>query len=209
MTSRASHIVAGMCETMNRLGTREPTDENGNLLQWTRNSVIGRKPGLQSLDCSRSRATFLCAALFAVPAAAAVIVPITFKYAGTFEVTPGDPSPCEGVPITDTLTGTGSHLGRLTATYPHCVNFVAGTFSGTATFTAANGDQLFVLLGGEADDPACTTTCGVTFRGTITGGTGRFEGAEGTLTGPGKVDLIASTITAALTGTINKDPMPF
>jgi hypothetical protein len=23
-------------------------------------------------------------------------VPITLKYAGTFEVTPGDPSPCEG-----------------------------------------------------------------------------------------------------------------
>jgi hypothetical protein len=156
-------------------------------------------------------ATFLCVALFAVPAAAAVSVPITFKYAGTFEVTPEDPSPCEvdEVLVTDTLTGTGSHLGRLTATYPHCVNFGAGTFSGTATFTAANGDLLFVLLGGEADDPACTTTCGVDFTGTITGGTGRFDGAEGTLTGPGTVDLTASTITAALTGTINKDPMPF
>jgi hypothetical protein len=154
-------------------------------------------------------ATFLCAALFAVPAAAEVIVPITFKYAGTFEVTPGDPSPCAGVPITDTLTGTGSHLGRLTATYPHCVNFAANTFSGTATFTAANGDQLFVFLGGSADDPTCTTTCGVTFTtGNITGGNGRFEGAAGTLAGTGTVDLTASTITAALTGTINKHPMP-
>jgi hypothetical protein len=92
-------------------------------------------------------ATFLCVALFAVPAAAAVSVPITFKYAGTFEVTPGDRSPCEGVPITDTLTGTGSHLGRLTATYPHCANFAANMFSGTATFTAANRDQLSVDLG--------------------------------------------------------------
>jgi hypothetical protein len=155
-------------------------------------------------------ATFLCAALFAVPAAAAVSVPITLRYAGTFEVTPGDPSPCEGVPITDTLTGTGSHLGRLTATYPHCVNFAAGTFSGTATFTAGNGDQLFVVLGGSADDPTCATTCDVTFTtGTIAGGTGRFEGAEGTLAGTGTVDLNASTITAALTGTINKDPRPF
>jgi len=150
-------------------------------------------------------ATFLCVALFAAPAAAAVTVPITVKYAGTFEVTPGDPSPCEGVPITDTLTGTGSHLGRLTATYPHCVNFAAGTFSGTATFTAANGDLLFVLLGGSADDPACRTICGVSFTGTITGGTGRFEGAAGTLSGTGTVDLNASTITAALRGTINKD----
>ena len=154
-------------------------------------------------------ATFLCVALFAAPAAAAVTVPITVKYAGTFEVTPGDPSPCEGVPITDTLTGTGSHLGRLTATYPHCVNFAANTFSGSATFTAANGDQLLVLLGGSADDPTCTTTCGVSFMGAITAGTGRFDGAQGTVTGPGTVDLTASTITAQLTGTINKNPMPF
>jgi hypothetical protein len=156
-------------------------------------------------------ATLLCVALFAVPARAAVTVPITFNYAGTFEVTPGDPSPCEGIPLTDTLTGTGSHLGLFTATYPHCVNFAANTFSGTATFKASNGDLLFVLLEGSADDPTCTTTgiCDVSFTGTIVGGTGRFEGAEGTLTGTGTVDLNASTVTAALMGTMNKYPMPF
>ena len=54
------------------------------------------------------------------------------------------------------------------ATYPHCVNFAAGTFSGTATFEAANGDQLFVDLGGSADDPTCTTNGAVSFTGTIT-----------------------------------------
>jgi hypothetical protein len=32
----------------------------------------------------------------------AVTVPITLTYAATFVVTPGDPSPCDGVPITDT-----------------------------------------------------------------------------------------------------------
>jgi hypothetical protein len=52
-----------------------------------------------------------------------------------------------GVPITDTATGTGSHLVRFTATYPHCVNFAANTFSGTARFKASNGDLLFVRLG--------------------------------------------------------------
>jgi hypothetical protein len=153
-------------------------------------------------------ATLLCAALFAVPAAAVVSVPITLKYTGTFKVTPENPSPCDGVPITDTVTGTGSHLGQLTATYPHCVNFTANKFSGTATFTAANGDQLFVDLEGSAEDPTCTTDCAVTFTGTITGGTGRFESASGSLTGTGTVDLNASTITAELQGTINKEPMP-
>ena len=89
------------------------------------------------------------------------------------------------------------------------MNFAANTFSGTATFTAANGGLLFVRLGGSADDPTCTTICDVSFTGTILGGTGRFEGAEGTLTGTGTVDLNASTITAAFKGTINKDPTPF
>jgi len=41
------------------------------------------------------------------------------------------------------------------------------------------------------------------------GGTGRFEGAGGTLTGTGTVDLGASTITAAFEGTITKEPTPF
>ena len=51
--------------------------------------------------------------------------------------------------------------------------------------------------------------CGVIFTGTIIGGTGRFERAQGTLSGTGSVDLTASTLTAELRGTINKDPMPF
>jgi len=152
---------------------------------------------------------FVLASPAGASAPAAVTVPITLNYAATFEVTPGDPSLCEGVPITDTATGTGSHLGLFTATYPHCVNFAANTFSGTARFKAANGDLLLVLLGGSADDPTCTTTCGVSFTGTIMGGTGRFEGAEGTLIGTGTVDLNAFTITAAFKGTINKNPKPF
>ena len=151
---------------------------------------------------------FVLASPAGASAPAAVTVPITLNYTATFTVTPDDPSPCEGVPITDTATGTGSHLGRFTATYPHCVNFAANTFSGTATFTAANGDLLFVLLGGSAD-PTCSTTCGVNFTGSIIGGTGRFEGAEGPLTGIGTVDLNAFSVTAAFEGTINKEPKPF
>jgi hypothetical protein len=154
-------------------------------------------------------ATFVCVALFAVPAAAAVSVPITFKYTGTF--VPVVPSPCKvgEVLVTDTLTGTASHLGLFTATYPHCVNFTANEFSGTATFAAANGDRLFVDLEGSAEDPTCTADCAVSFTGTITGGTGRFENAKGTLTGTGTVDIdpgtLTGTITAELQGTINKD----
>ena len=84
---------------------------------------------LQSLAVAGAVAVmgvFVLASPAGASAPAAVTAPITLNYAATFEVTPGDPSPCEGVPITDTATGTGSHLGRLTATYPHCVNFAGG-----------------------------------------------------------------------------------
>jgi hypothetical protein len=57
---------------------------------------------------------FVLASPAGASAPAAVTAPITLNYVATFKVTPGDPSPCEGVPITDTATGTGSHLGRFT-----------------------------------------------------------------------------------------------
>jgi hypothetical protein len=93
------------------------TVEDGNVLRATRNSVTGGKAMSTVSRLITLAATLLCAALFAVPAAATVSVPITFRYTGTFEFTPANPSPCDGVPITDTVTGTGSHLGQLTASY--------------------------------------------------------------------------------------------
>jgi len=157
-------------------------------------------------------AATLCLVLFAAPGANAVSVPITLGYAGVFAFSEEDPSSCgAGDLVTDTLTGTGSHLGRFTASYPHCVDFAANWFSGTASFTAANGDLLYVELGGSAADPACLTTgiCDVGFTGTITGGTGRFQNAAGTLTGTGKVNLLESSVTAELHGSINKNSEPF
>lgn len=157
-------------------------------------------------------AATLCLVLFATPGAYAVSVPITLGYAGVFTFSE-HPNSCEAGEelVTDTLTGNGSHLGRFTASYPHCVDFGANGFKGIATFTAPNQDLLKVKLEGSAADPACLATgiCDVGFTGIIDGGTGRFQNAVGTLTGTGKVDLIKSTVTAALHGSINKNPKPF
>src|SRR5688572_8870322 len=90
-------------------------------------------------------ASLAASALLAAPLAAhAQTVPIRLSYEGTF--TP--PSVVSFVPLivstTDTLAGEGSHLGSFTGVYPHEVNFDARTFAGTATFTAANGDLLYI-----------------------------------------------------------------
>jgi hypothetical protein len=159
--------------------------------------------------CFTLVASFVVLVAVAVPKAAeAQTVPIRLGYEGTF--TPPTVVSLQPLVVftTDQLAGEGSHLGRFTAQYPHEVNFDAGTFSGTATFTAANGDLLWMQLGGTGF-PISATTFAVNFVGTITGGTGRFEGASGSVTGTGRVDLAALGVKATLEGTINKDDLPF
>ncbi len=51
----------------------------------------------------------------------------------------------------------------------------------TFTFIAANGDELYGILEGDFWQNTETGDAGGTFYGTFTGGTGRFEGAEGTV----------------------------
>jgi hypothetical protein len=109
------------------------------------------------------------------------------SYSGTFTPLQPDPAP-PMFATTDTLTGVGTQLGRFTGTYPHEVNFATLTFDGQATFTAANGDKLFMHLGGSGS-PISATTFNIALQGTITGGTGRFIGASGSVTGTGTVDL--------------------
>lgn len=154
-------------------------------------------------------ASIAAAVLLTFPTAAHTqTVPIRLHYAGSFTaptVVSFDPLI---VHTTDQLAGVGSHLGSFTAEYPHLVNFTAGTFAGTATFTAANGDLLIIELGGTGSATS-ETTFAIELVGTIVGGTGRFEDAVGSVTGTGTVDLAALRVNATLDGTINKDDLPF
>lgn len=76
-------------------------------------------------------------------------------------------------------TGIATVLGRFTVTWEATVNLVDGSGVGSFHFIAANGDSLSTKDVGQAEP---TDTPGV-FRiveiNTITGGTGRFEGATG------------------------------
>jgi hypothetical protein len=98
------------------------------------------------------------------------------------------------------FSGTGSHLGKFTATTEGTIVPTGpGTFalSGNAILVAANGDQL-----------TATATATVTVNGpvsgvaTITGGTGRFEDASGTLTLEDAQEKLVSFdgVTAVFTG---------
>ena len=75
--------------------------------------------------------------------------------------------------------GTASHLGRYTAVADFTLNLATATATGHVTFTAANGDLLTGTTAGRAVVGGGIAV--ITETVTVTGGTGRFAGATGTL----------------------------
>ena len=103
--------------------------------------------------------------------------------------------------------GTASYLGKYTEQVVLQINLVTRSSTGTATFTAANGDTLTTTVVGQA---TLTTTPGVISVVevyTITGGTGRFANATGTFT----LESTAIQATGVSSGTFSgviDSPMP-
>jgi hypothetical protein len=97
--------------------------------------------------------------------------------------------------------GIGSHLGKFTVSWLATVDISTdpSPSTGTFEFIAANGDHLFTDIVGEGSGAplAHITECN-----TITGGTGRFAGAEGAFTIHRVVDLSTGSTSGAFDGTI-------
>jgi hypothetical protein len=98
-------------------------------------------------------------------------------------------------------TGNATHLGQFTFTADITVDDQTAQGEGTVVWTAANGDQIFATTIGEAvvDFPTVT----ITETQIITGGTGRFSNASGTITVDRSLNLLTGITTGSFTGTIN------
>lgn len=77
-------------------------------------------------------------------------------------------------------TGTATHLGRSTLDSYSYIDRPTNQFHGTATLTAANDDELHMTFYGSTTYPGDGTVF-IERHYTITGGTGRFAGASGSL----------------------------
>jgi len=113
-------------------------------------------------------AMILIAAL-AVPAAAQQ-VPFKGTFQGNDTINPPT--------ITTAATGVGTHFGQLSLI--NVLTFLTSGPAGTGHWTAANGDRIdstFVVSATPGDG-----VLNVTEFHTITGGTGRFSGAQGNFT---------------------------
>ena len=129
-------------------------------------------------------AAMILAAALAIPAAAQNLVPFKGALQGT------DKDGAFNFPIVQVFTngtGTATHLGEFSYTEENTVNVVTGIGGGSIHWVAANGDSIdskFTGSGGLTDAPPLCPGLGeriirITEIHTITGGTGRFAGAQG------------------------------
>ena len=129
------------------------------------------------------------------PASASDRVPFRGSLAGTATVTPLKPPI---VAVRNEATGTATHLGRFTLEAPHTVNKATLTAVGTYLITAANGDTITANLAGTATMVNPPNVISITETATVTGGTGRFAGASGSI----EVKRMFNRATGVTTGTL-------
>jgi hypothetical protein len=136
-------------------------------------------------------------------AAADVRLPLKGSETGTFQLL----GPCETSGMILEVTGTGNttELGNYSGRYRECLDPATGAVpDGTFTLTAANGDKVFGTYGGQAlptDNPSVVT---YEDPGVITGGTGRFAGAGGTMSTSGLANLATGEYSGTIAGSVSR-----
>jgi len=134
-------------------------------------------------------------------AAAGEQVPFQGILEGSFTVFPVPPP---SINRALEATGTATQLGNFTYDFPQTVDrsTIPAIGVGVATFTAANGDELFALIYGEAT-PGAPGVLLVVEEGTILGGTGRFANATGSFVIEREIDTVNLTTIGSFDGTIS------
>ncbi len=136
-------------------------------------------------------------------AAAKDRLPLKGAESGTFRLL----GPCETSGMSLEVSGTGhtTELGNYSGHYRECFDPATGAVTGgTFTLTAANGDKVFGTFNGQAlptDNPTVVT---YEDPGVITGGTGRFAHASGSMTTNGLANLATGEYTGTITGSVSR-----
>jgi hypothetical protein len=99
-------------------------------------------------------------------------------------------------------TGTATYLGRYTEHITMQINLPTSHSTGTATFTAANGDTLIATVEGQAT-PASPGVLSIVEVYTIGGGTGRFTDATGSFTLKSTLDTMTGASSGTFSGAID------
>jgi hypothetical protein len=101
-------------------------------------------------------------------------------------------------------TGNATQIGDFTYDFPHSVDrsVTPATGVGFSTFIAANGDQVFAFVTGQAALVMPGVLLAVE-NGTILGGTGRFTNASGSFVIERLIDTVNLTTIGSFEGTVS------
>jgi hypothetical protein len=142
----------------------------------------------------------LVALALATPLSAGEQAPFRGRFAGVAKPLAVNP------PIVTAIAsgkGIATHLGLFLFENPHTANLVTHQLAGTFNVVSADGDKIFADFSGQS---SATSTPGVGLAvgiATVTGGTGRFTGATGSIAIQRLVDLNNSTTVGTFDGTIS------
>ena len=140
--------------------------------------------------------------VFAVPTAAQNQVPFKGSIQGHEIDTPQGGPPPTTLIVEGSVTGIATQVGQFSFTYQLTVTLANGTATGSAQLTAANGDSIFTTVAGSSEPTATPGVASITEINTITGGTGRFAGAQGSFTVERLVNLVTGFTSGSFHGTI-------
>jgi hypothetical protein len=99
--------------------------------------------------------------------------------------------------------GNATQLGKFTMIYDAVVNLVTRVGIGSFEFIAANGDRVFADSLGQSAPTATPNVVSIVEILTITGGTGRFADATGTVISTRLLDQVAGNTSGSFEGTID------
>ena len=98
--------------------------------------------------------------------------------------------------------GIATQLGKFTMTYAAEVNLLTRVGIGSVEFIAANGDRLFADILGQSTPTATPNLISIVEILTITGGTGRFADATGSVISERLKDQATGNTSGSFDGTI-------
>src|SRR5215208_5489926 len=99
-----------------------------------------------------------------------------------------------------TGSGNATQLGQFRVTFQVTVNLLTLSGPASAHFVAANGDSLYAEGWGQATPTGTPNVVTIVETYTITGGTGRFAGASGSLTVERVLDQSTGLSSGSITG---------
>jgi hypothetical protein len=113
-------------------------------------------------------------------------------------------TPPDSIAVDGSIPGLATHLTEFKYNYRVTVDLSDGSATGTGELVAADGDRIVLSIAGQGDptDAETPTLSSIVEMDTITGGTGRFAGATGSVTVRRLINLTTGFTSGSVRGTV-------